>query len=101
MGKPMQNGFCESLNGRMRDELLNESLFRGLDHARQKLREWVADYNTARPHSSLDYKTPAAYATSLTATGDLLRNPDQLRRSPVAQTAPHGVKPAEALIAAG
>jgi len=100
-GKPMQNGFCESFNGRMRDELLNESLFRGLDHARHKLREWVADYNTARPHSSLGYRTPAAYAASLTATDDRLRNPDQLRRSPVAQPAPHGVINAEALIAAG
>lgn len=100
-GKPMQNGFCVSFNGRMRDELLNESLFHGLDHARQKIRDWVADYNTARPHSSLGYKTPAAYAASLTATGDQLRNPDQLRRSPVAKPAPQGVKPAEALIAAG
>ena len=36
-GKPMQNGFCESFNGRMRDELLNESLFRGLDHTRTKI----------------------------------------------------------------
>ncbi len=54
-----------------------------------------------RPHSSLGYLTPAAYAANLTATGDRLRNPDQLRRSPVAPPAPHGVKPAEALIAAG
>ncbi len=105
-GKPMQNGFCESFNGRMRDELLNESLFHGLDHARQKLREWVADYNMARPHSSLGYKTPSnvyvrPYAAHLAATGDRLRNPDQLRRSPVAQTAPQGVNNAEALIAAG
>jgi transposase InsO family protein len=52
-GKPMQNGFCESFNGRMRDELLNESLFLGLDHARAKIREWVADYNSARPHTKL------------------------------------------------
>lgn len=100
-GKPMQNGFCESFNGRMRDELLNESLFFGLDHARQKLREWVADYNSARPHSSLGYQTPAAYAAHLAATGDRLRNPDQLRRSPVAHAAPQGVQTAEALIAAG
>lgn len=63
----------ESFNGRMRDDLLNESLFLGLDHARQKLREWVADYNAARPHSSLGYKTLAAYAAHLTAIGDRLR----------------------------
>ena len=66
-GKPMQNGFVESFNGRMRDELLNETLFRDLDHARQLIGAWVADYNTARPHSALGYKTPAAYAEQLTA----------------------------------
>jgi transposase InsO family protein len=100
-GKPMQNGFCESFNGRMRDELLNESLFFGLDHARQVLGSWTDDYNTARPHSALGYRTPAAYAATLTATGARLRNPDQLRRSPVAHTAPQGVSTAEALIATG
>ena len=50
-GKPMQNGFCESFNGRMRDELLNESLFLDLDHARTKITNWVDDYNLRRPHS--------------------------------------------------
>ena len=80
-GRPMQNGYIESFNGRMRDELLNESLFVDLDHARQLISAWVTDYNTARPHSSLGYKTPAAYAGTLTA--------------------PKGVTLAEALIAAG
>ncbi|HKJ60407.1 MAG TPA: IS3 family transposase [Hyphomicrobiales bacterium] len=80
-GKPMQNGYIESFNGRMRDELLNESLFLNLDQARQLIGAWVTDYNTARPHSSLGYKTPAAYAGTLTA--------------------PKGVTLAEALIAAG
>src|SRR5713226_4193612 len=97
-GKPMQNGFCESFNGRMRDELLNESLFFGLDHARTRITDWAEDYNDQRPHSALGYLTPAAYAANLTATCDRLRNPDQLRRSHVAPTAPHGVKSAEALI---
>ena len=69
------------LQGRMRDELLNESLFIDLDQARQLIGDWVTDYNTARPHSSLGYKTPAAYAGSLTA--------------------PKGVTLAEALTAAG
>src|SRR5260221_6014522 len=100
-GKPMQNGFCESFNGRMRDELLNESLFFGLDHARIKIADWADDYNEQRPHSALGYLTPAAYAANLTAPCDRLRNPDQLRRSPVAHTAPHGASTAEALIAAG
>ncbi|WP_271623549.1 IS3 family transposase, partial [Bradyrhizobium sp. CCBAU 11430] len=80
-GKPMQNGFVESFNGRMRDELLNETLFFDLDDARAKIANWVADYNLQRPHSSLKYLTPAAYAAHLTATDDRLRNPDQLRRS--------------------
>jgi transposase InsO family protein len=66
-GRPMQNGYIESFNGRMRDELLNESLFIDLDQARQLIGAWVTDYNTARPHSSLGYKTPAAYAGTLTA----------------------------------
>ncbi|MGY3530809.1 transposase InsO family protein [Bradyrhizobium embrapense] len=76
----------------MRDELLNETLFFGLDDAWGKLAAWVADYNGERPHSSLQYLTPAAYAASLTATGARLRNPDQLRRSPVASTEPQGVQ---------
>jgi putative transposase len=100
-GKPMQNGFCESFNGRMRDELLNETLFFGLDHARHRITEWADDYNHHRPHSALGYFTPAAYAANLTATCDRLRNPNQLRRSHVATPAPRGVKQAEALIAAG
>jgi putative transposase len=86
-GKPMQNGICESFNGRMRDELLNETLFLGLDHARTTISAWVADYNHRRPHSSLGYLTPEAFAANFTATGDRRRNPDQLRRSPVAPTA--------------
>ena len=68
-GKPMQNGYIESFNGRMRDEFLNESLFLGLADARGAIAAWVADYNNARPHSSLDYRTPAAFAAHLMATG--------------------------------
>jgi putative transposase len=86
-GKPMQNGICEAFNGRMRDELLNETIFYDLDHARCVIARWVADYNQRRPHSALGYLTPAAYAVTLTATGDRLRYPDQLRRSPVAPPA--------------
>ena len=100
-GKPMQNAFCESFNGRMRDELLNETLFLGLRHARAKLASWATDYNTERPHSGLGYLTPAAQAALLTATGDRLRNPDQLRRSPVAPSAPDGISTGKALITAG
>ena len=87
-GKPMQNGFCESFNGRMRDELLNESLFLGLDHARSRIANWIDDYNQRRPHSALGYLTPTDYAANLSATRDRLRNPDQLRRSHVAPPRP-------------
>jgi transposase InsO family protein len=68
---------------------------------RIRVAAWVADYNDERPHSSLTYLTPAAYAATFTATGDRLRNPDQLRRSPVALPAPHGVQNPETLTAAG
>ena len=101
-GKPMQNGFCESFNGRMRDELLNESLFLGLAHARSLIADWVTDYNEVRPHSSLGYRTPASFAAGLTTTGSQLRNPGQLRREPVAHHAPIGVsETAKTPVAAG
>jgi putative transposase len=64
-GKPMQNGYVESFNGRMRDELLNETLFRSLAQAREIIAAWIDDYNTERPHSSLGYATPAAFAAGL------------------------------------
>jgi putative transposase len=86
-GKPTQNGFVESFNGRMRDELLNETLFFSLDHARRTIARWVADFNHCRPHSALGYLTPAAHAANLAATNDRLRNPHQLRRSFVASPA--------------
>ena len=61
-GKPMQNGFMESFNGRLRDEFLNETLFTSLMQARLALEEWRRDYNTVRPHSGIDWLTPADYA---------------------------------------
>ena len=100
-GRPMQNGFIESFNGRMRDELLNESLFFDLDDARTMIAAWVADYNLERPHSALGYLTPATYAANLTAISDRLCNPDQRRRSPIPPPAPLGAQSTEALTAAG
>jgi len=64
-GRPTQNGFVESFNGRMRDELLNETLFFTIGQVRTILAHWVEDYNTERPHSSLGYATPAAFAAEL------------------------------------
>jgi putative transposase len=100
-GKPTQNGFVESFNGRMRDELLNESLFFSLDHARQKLAAWTLDYNTARPHSSIGYQTPAAYAAHLNATGRPAARLESSAGQPVAPTAPTGVPMAKTLVRTG
>ena len=63
-GKPQQNAFIESFNGRLRDELLNETLFSSLAHARAVLAEWRLDHNTIRPHTSpsLGNLWPAHYA---------------------------------------
>ena len=61
-GKPMQNAFIESFNGRLRDELLNETLFSSLAQAGVALGCWRADYNGSRPHSQLGWKTPSEYA---------------------------------------
>jgi len=60
-GKPMQNGFVESFNGRMRDECLNGHLFDSLRHARNLVAAWRNDFNNHRPHSSLAGLTPAEY----------------------------------------
>jgi putative transposase len=61
-GKPTQNAFVESFIGRLRDELLNETIFISLAHARTELDIWKEDYNTIRPHSGLGNLPPAAYA---------------------------------------
>lgn len=61
-GKPTQNAFIESFNGRFRDECLNDHWFTSLNHARQLIAEWRRDYNEQRPHSSLGYRTPAERA---------------------------------------
>jgi putative transposase len=62
-GKPIQNAFVESFNGRLRDELLNETLFRSLGQAKELLTEWRDDYNGCRPHTSLNGLTPNEFAT--------------------------------------
>lgn len=59
-GKPTQNAFIESFNGRLRDEMLNEEIFETLADARRRLQLWRHDYNHVRPHSSLGGLTPAA-----------------------------------------
>jgi len=60
-GKPQQNAFVESFNGRLRDELLNETLFSSLAEARELLAAWRDDYNRVRPHSALANRTPEEF----------------------------------------
>jgi len=70
-GKPVQNAFIESFNGKMRDECLNEHWFATLVEARQTIEAWRRDYNEVRPHSSLGNRTPLEF----TACGATLRSP--------------------------
>jgi putative transposase len=67
-GRPMENGYIESFNGKFRDECLNENWFSDLADARQKIAAWKWDYNHVRPHSALGYLTPMEFRKSL-ATG--------------------------------
>jgi putative transposase len=61
-GSPWENGYCESFNGTLRDELLNGEIFYGVKEAQVLVNQWVHHYNTTRPHSSLGYKPPAPEA---------------------------------------
>jgi len=67
-GKPVQNSFIESFNGRFRDECLNASWFENLADARHKIEAWRVDYNQHRPHSSLAYRTPEEFARQWSAS---------------------------------
>ena len=64
-GKPVENAYIESFNGRFRDECLNEHWFVTMAHARQAIEAWRIEYNTERPHSSLDDLTPEQYAKKM------------------------------------
>lgn len=64
-GKPTQNAYIESFNGKFRDECLDEHIFLSLEDARRKIEAWREDYNADRPHRSLNNMTPNEFATSL------------------------------------
>jgi len=68
-GKPMQNGYMESFNGKLRDECLNEHVFGSLAEARRIIEAWRVDYNEVRPHSSLGYQTPDEFAAAWATCG--------------------------------
>ena len=63
-GSPWENGYCESFNGTLRDELLNGEIFFSLKEARIVIERWRREYNEVRPHSSLGYRPPAPAACS-------------------------------------
>ena len=83
-GSPWENGYVESFNGRLRDELLNGELFLSLAEARWVIDRWRLDYNHRRPHSSLDYQTPAVFAARCSSAGAYGLTPEE---QPVATTA--------------
>ncbi len=62
-GKPTDNAFIESFNGRLRQECLNQHWFLSLQDAQEKVEQWRQDYNQVRPHSSLNNQTPVEFAT--------------------------------------
>ncbi len=72
-GKPAQNAYTESFNGRFRDECLNQQWFIGLADARTIVEAWRQDYNQVRPHSALGYATPAEFARAKTDEAPTLR----------------------------
>jgi putative transposase len=101
-GKPMQNAFIESFNGRLRDELLNETLFTSLAQVRVNLRCWRADYNGSRPHSRLGWRTPSEFAFLFHPRRDLaLRYPEGSAPAPVAHPAQLGNPTARSELTAG
>jgi putative transposase len=76
-GKPVENAYAESFNGRVRDELLNQHCFTSVRHAQDLLEDWQADYNTVRPHTALGGLAPATFLAE--------------------QAGPHGARPARSL----
>ena len=101
-GKPQQNGYNQSFNGRLRDELLNETLFRSLPHARAALETWRRDYNEHRPHSKLGWMTPREYARALSGeTGDRAAQPGGSARTPLVTHLNEGSNQLRTLVMAG
>jgi putative transposase len=75
-GKPVQNAFVESVNGRLRDECLNEHAFHSLAQARQIVEAWRIDYNAIRPHLSLCGLVPSSFANRLTKRSQIEVGPN-------------------------
>jgi len=76
-GCPWQNGYIESFNGKLRDEVLDRELFHSIKEAKVLVQNWRLEYNNHRPHSSLDDKTPAAFAAECIASASATLSPQQ------------------------
>ena len=100
-GKPMQNAFIESFNGRLRDELLNETLFSTLSQARAALSAWRSDYNGFRPHSGLDWQTPAGFAATFHPRRNLPLRPKSSAPDPATKPAREGKSNRQSELTAG
>jgi len=74
-GSPWENGYCESFNGKLRDECLNGEIFYSLREAQVVIEKWRVHYNTLRPHSSLGYRPPAPAACSPSVRPDPISQP--------------------------
>ena len=85
--KPMQNGYMESFNGKLRDECLNEHVFASLAEARAIIEAWRLDYNGTRPHASLGYATPDEFAATWHAANNRNDEPDAALRPATGRTA--------------
>jgi putative transposase len=88
-GSPWENGYCESFNGKLRDECLNGEIFYSLKEAQVVIEQWRVEYNTRRPHSALGYRppAPAAFAPQMAA----LRSPSAPCEPPFANPFPSEV----------
>src|SRR6202790_3925206 len=88
-GSPWENGYCESFNGKLRDECLNGEIFYSLKEAQVVIEQWRVEFNTRRPHSALGYSpaAPAALAPRMAA----LRSPSAPRDPPFANPLPSEV----------
>ena len=85
-GKPTDNGYIESFNGKFRDECLNQFWFVNLLEAQARIETWRQDYNQERPHSSLGYQTPAEFAAQAAARGASPPTPLAFAKAALTQT---------------
>jgi len=78
-GSPWENGYIESFNGKLRDEVLDREVFHSAKEAKVLVESWRLEYNNHRPHSSLGYMTPAAFASSCIPSASPTAHPQEYR----------------------